>query len=418
MANNIWQFLAGGITAFTAAGKLKTKKQTPHQDTVTDSTPPKPPVLEPEPSQAKPVAAEPVVVEPITVVPDRSESIAIDEVPDGVDKSETLFSATSKIEPAAPELVNPEPSSLPPSLDETPVSAEESTPEEPKLAAVAPAPEITASEITTSEIAAPQVIVPELSETPEPQDTPIIAAESSKAMVTTEAVEVATPVPQSVENVEAIPEVALASAPLTPMAEAVAPAPQTIALSESDDSEPELPVSKETSGMATTQTGLRTIATLWPSASQLDQIVRQAWNKHQIRTGLLVQRFSGSQWHYGVALSNQQVIVWEPDQSSTSLGKGRLAIYPLTTDYVDAMAVTYLDSPQIFQNILQSITAFHQEWVYAEGWNNEHWARLVTTGDPISYQVKEQYGLAGLDRPQLYQRPEAKSYLDSSLVTA
>jgi hypothetical protein len=34
--------------------------------------------------------------------------------------------------------------------------------------------------------------------------------------------------------------------------------------------------------------------------------------------------------------------------------------------------------------------AFHNKWHYGvQGWNCEHWARLVVTGNPICYQTKE-----------------------------
>lgn len=366
MANNIWQFLADGITAFTAAGFLKTKKQAPSQTPVTEKTPP--PSVQPEANTAEWAKSEAVPV----------------------DKSETLYSSTTKIDPVTLASVKPEPSSLPTSLDETPVIAQEPTATSSGLAGLTASPEIKSLQVTS-----PEITDSEAPQTPEPQDTAYVTAESSPVVVTTAAIAMETSVPQPVENVAAV-------------AEAL---PQVI-----QETLPEAGADGSPEAALALDTEFQGIATLWPSAAQLDPMVRQAWNIDQTRTGTLVQRSTGYEWWYGVALSNQHVMVWEPDQTSESPEKGRLAIYPLTDDYIDAIAVTYLDRHQILQNILRSITAFHQEWVYAEGWNNEHWARLVTTGDPISYQVKEKYEFVGLDRPELYQRPEAQPFLDRSLV--
>jgi hypothetical protein len=72
-----------------------------------------------------------------------------------------------------------------------------------------------------------------------------------------------------------------------------------------------------------------------------------------------------------------------------------LVIHDLGPEFRDAVHVPYLPQAEILQNVIASVPAFHCQWNYGfQGWNCEHWARLVVSGQPISYQVKEQgFGL-------------------------
>jgi hypothetical protein len=73
-------------------------------------------------------------------------------------------------------------------------------------------------------------------------------------------------------------------------------------------------------------------------------------------------------------------------------GDGRLSVHAIDAAYRDATNVNYLPLAEIYRNLLASVSAFHQVWRYGvQGWNCEHWARLVATGDPVSYQVAQNW---------------------------
>lgn len=123
---------------------------------------------------------------------------------------------------------------------------------------------------------------------------------------------------------------------------------------------------------------------------ELIEKIRQCWNPLSKRSGTLVQRFDGL-WHYGVALSDTSAISWGPRETSKLYDKGCLVIHCLGYEFRDAVQVSYLLKDEIFENIIASVSAFHNKWNYGvQGWNCEHWARLVVSGQPISYQIKEQ----------------------------
>lgn len=103
-----------------------------------------------------------------------------------------------------------------------------------------------------------------------------------------------------------------------------------------------------------------------------------------------MQRFDGF-WHYGVALSDTQAISWGPCEEAKPYYTGRLRVHPLGSEFKDAVSVAYIDKAEIFKNVMASVPAFHHKWNYGlQGWNCEHWARLVVSEQPISYQVKDQ----------------------------
>jgi hypothetical protein len=117
--------------------------------------------------------------------------------------------------------------------------------------------------------------------------------------------------------------------------------------------------------------------------------LRLAWQPCEERSGRLIYRPQGY-LHYGVAVSDSFMISWGPSKPGSLEDLGILTLEPLSSDLVDARHVSYQCKERIFLNLIASIPAFHARWRYGmQGWNCEHWARLVTTGDPVSYQIAE-----------------------------
>ena len=118
--------------------------------------------------------------------------------------------------------------------------------------------------------------------------------------------------------------------------------------------------------------------------------IQRCWNPSSKRSGVLVQRFDGV-WHYSVALSDTAAISWGPSEELQIYHQGCLVIHGLGHEFRDAVQVSYLSEDEIFENLIASVPAFHNKWKYGvQGLNCEHWARLVVSAQPISYQVKEQ----------------------------
>ncbi|HEY9750046.1 MAG TPA: hypothetical protein V6C63_15280, partial [Allocoleopsis sp.] len=105
-------------------------------------------------------------------------------------------------------------------------------------------------------------------------------------------------------------------------------------------------------------------------------------------------------------------ISWGPIKALQLYHPGSLVVHELGHEFKDAMQVSYLSKDEILENLIASVPAFHNKWKYGvQGWNCEHWARLVVSGKPISYQVKEQ-GLGVFDvLGILYFRGEAVEQL-------
>lgn len=141
--------------------------------------------------------------------------------------------------------------------------------------------------------------------------------------------------------------------------------------------------------------------------TELIEAIQESWNPHSNRSGVLVQRFDGV-WHYGVALSDNIAISWGPNEALQLYRKGCLAIHELGREFKDAVGVVCLSKDEVLKNLIASVPAFHNKWNYGvQGWNCEHWARLVASGQPISYQVKEKgYGFFDIFGT-LYFRAEA-----------
>jgi len=128
--------------------------------------------------------------------------------------------------------------------------------------------------------------------------------------------------------------------------------------------------------------------------NELIKEIQQRWTPSSTRSGILVQRFDGF-WHYSVALSDTLAISWGPIKASQVYHRGCLNIHELGREFRDAIPFPYLSKNEILKNLIASVPAFHNKWEYGfQGWKCEHWARLVVSGQPISYQVKEQgFGL-------------------------
>ena len=120
---------------------------------------------------------------------------------------------------------------------------------------------------------------------------------------------------------------------------------------------------------------------------EMIKAIEQHWRPSDERCGRLIQKPGGLVTHYGVALSNHKAMAW----GGVELGsKGCLVIHDIGPEFSDTQWVMHLPLDQIKHNLLGSVAAFHNEmWLYSLiGWNCEHWARLVTTGQPISYQMR------------------------------
>ena len=126
-----------------------------------------------------------------------------------------------------------------------------------------------------------------------------------------------------------------------------------------------------------------------PQDSKLIAQIQQSWNPKSNRSGRLIQRFDGV-LHYSVTLSDTCAIAWGPSKNLKIYSEGCLQLHEINLKFTETQSVKYLKKCEVFENILASVAAFHHKWKYGvQGWNCEHWARLVATGHPISYQVKE-----------------------------
>ncbi|MFB2880946.1 hypothetical protein [Floridanema aerugineum] len=123
---------------------------------------------------------------------------------------------------------------------------------------------------------------------------------------------------------------------------------------------------------------------------ELIEEIKKCWKPLDSRAGRLVQRFDGV-WHFSVALSETFAISWGPREASQLHEIGSLRVHSLGSEFTDAVKVPYLSKNEILENLIASVSAFHYKWKYGfQGWNCEHWAGLAVSGQPISYQVKEQ----------------------------
>jgi hypothetical protein len=125
------------------------------------------------------------------------------------------------------------------------------------------------------------------------------------------------------------------------------------------------------------------------TASEVANTIRACWDPASPRAGQLILR-PETVWHYAVTLSDSHAVSWGPVMLRRWHALGQLEVHALEDAFSTAVDVPYLAKPQIYANLLASVPAFHQIWHYGvHGWNCEHWARLVVSGDPISYQVAQ-----------------------------
>lgn len=121
----------------------------------------------------------------------------------------------------------------------------------------------------------------------------------------------------------------------------------------------------------------------------MKETIEKYWNEtdqYNSKLMMLKQRVT----HYSIALSDNWLISWIPANSRFACDSGTFKIYPLASDWEVAKWVHYLDKADIKENLMRSIDVFHQKWNYFFfNWNCEHWARLVSTGDPICYQIPD-----------------------------
>src|SRR5215475_7702621 len=118
--------------------------------------------------------------------------------------------------------------------------------------------------------------------------------------------------------------------------------------------------------------------------------ITNAWNPKSKFCGKLIQRHDHI-WHYSVGLDDDVAMAW----GEKHLG-GRLVLHQMNHQFIETKYITLLPMEEVLANLHLSIEAFDNgKWVYNSlGWNCEHWARLATTGKPVSYQVEQSlYGL-------------------------
>jgi hypothetical protein len=125
------------------------------------------------------------------------------------------------------------------------------------------------------------------------------------------------------------------------------------------------------------------------TALEVADTIRICWDSASPRAGQLILRSKGV-WHYGVVVSDLRAVSWGPVARGKWFALGQLEVHPLEQAFAVATQVPYLPKPQIYANLLASVPAFHHVWHYGfHGWNCEHWARLVVSGDPVSYQLAQ-----------------------------
>jgi hypothetical protein len=121
--------------------------------------------------------------------------------------------------------------------------------------------------------------------------------------------------------------------------------------------------------------------------------IRSDFDFNSMRAGRLIHRSRPGFLHYTVALSDSTAISWGPEYEPSVHGLGVFSIQPLTRDYVDVVNILYRKRSEIFADLLASPHAFHRQWDYCtRGWNCEHWARLIVSGVPRSYQCRQAWG--------------------------
>jgi serine/threonine protein kinase len=125
--------------------------------------------------------------------------------------------------------------------------------------------------------------------------------------------------------------------------------------------------------------------------------------------GLLIHHKESSSdlaLHYHITIS---------DTHAFNFGGNGFAVFRIPTVSYSVESVTLLPKKEVLDRCLIAYELF-KTWDYGLlGWNCEHFARLVTTGEAISYQVKESI-LAFLNNNGYH--PLAKEMMDKACKTA
>jgi len=84
-------------------------------------------------------------------------------------------------------------------------------------------------------------------------------------------------------------------------------------------------------------------------------------------------------WHYGIGLSSDTIF---------DTGRGLCVFKPdFEPKFVIGVEEVHFSPTKTVQRLLHALDVF-KDWQYGLlGWNCEHLARLVATGDPVSYEV-------------------------------
>jgi hypothetical protein len=114
----------------------------------------------------------------------------------------------------------------------------------------------------------------------------------------------------------------------------------------------------------------------------LTREILRVGDPRSIRYGKLLNWTDGLVWHYGIGLTNSRIF---------DTGKGMQVFrYQFPPKEVIGVDDLLFRPGQIVERLIQAIEIFRQ-WDYGLlGWNCEHFARLVATDDPVSYEVLKQ----------------------------
>lgn len=96
-------------------------------------------------------------------------------------------------------------------------------------------------------------------------------------------------------------------------------------------------------------------------------------------SGRLIHNCDGV-WHYYITISDTHVF---------NFGGNKFAVFPTPLNNQEVKQVKLLNKKEVLDRCLIAYQLF-KDWHYGLlGWNCEHFIRLVTTGEAVSYQVKE-----------------------------
>jgi hypothetical protein len=141
------------------------------------------------------------------------------------------------------------------------------------------------------------------------------------------------------------------------------------------------------------------------TAEELIAQIQDKWQPTCTAVGLLYQRsFTDlpvnvvDARHYAVRLNRHDMLAWCPATKGQWKDRGHLRLEAFNQDFELVRGVGYLSEDEIRSNLVASCLCFHERWIYCiRGWNCEHWARLVATGRPVSYQTAQKaFGAARL----------------------